>query len=116
DPGSVQFNSPGTFTVTFRVTDSLGLADPTPPTRTITVQGPAATLIPKTTWALHYVDSQEISAGNWAATNAFDGNPNTLWHTQYSANQPPHPHEIQINLGGVHNISGFRHLPRQDGN
>lgn len=37
DPGAVPFNTPGTFTVTFTVTDSLGLADPTPDTRTVTV-------------------------------------------------------------------------------
>ncbi|QTD51163.1 PKD domain-containing protein [Sulfidibacter corallicola] len=41
DPGSVTFDSPGTFTVSFTVTDSLGLADPTPDTVTITVQAPA---------------------------------------------------------------------------
>ena len=38
DPGLVQFNNPGTFDVTFTVTDSLGFFDPTPDTRTITVQ------------------------------------------------------------------------------
>ena len=37
DPGSVQFNTAGSFTVSFTVTDSLGLADPTPATRIITV-------------------------------------------------------------------------------
>ena len=36
-PGLVQFNSPGTFTVSFTATDSLGLSDPTPDTRVITV-------------------------------------------------------------------------------
>ena len=38
DPGPKQFNNTGTFVVTFTVTDSLGLSDPTPDTRTITVQ------------------------------------------------------------------------------
>src|SRR3990172_5722120 len=37
DPGAVTFNTPGTYTVTFTVTDSLGLADPTPDSRVITV-------------------------------------------------------------------------------
>jgi PKD repeat protein len=37
DPGTVVFGTPGTYTVTFTVTDALGLADPTPDTRTITV-------------------------------------------------------------------------------
>ena len=37
DPGAVRFDVPGTFTVTFTVTDSLGVADPTPGTRTVRV-------------------------------------------------------------------------------
>ena len=38
DPGLKQFNTAGTFTVSFTVTDALGLADPTPATRIVTVQ------------------------------------------------------------------------------
>src|SRR4029079_5505790 len=41
DPGSVVFATAGTYTVTFTVRDSLGLADPTPDSRVITVN-PAA--------------------------------------------------------------------------
>jgi hypothetical protein len=37
DPGDVTFNTVGTFTVIFTVTDAAGLSDPTPDTRTITV-------------------------------------------------------------------------------
>jgi PKD repeat protein len=37
DPGPVTFSTPGTYTVTFTVTDNLGLADPTPDSRMITV-------------------------------------------------------------------------------
>jgi hypothetical protein len=37
DPDIVTFDTPGSFTVTFVVTNSLGVADPTPDTRTITV-------------------------------------------------------------------------------
>ena len=41
DPGRVTFNDVGTFTVTLLVTDSLGLSDPTPATRRITVELPS---------------------------------------------------------------------------
>ena len=40
DPGAVVFNTVGTFTVSFRVTDAAGLPDPTPATRTVTVNAP----------------------------------------------------------------------------
>ncbi len=43
DPGSLTFNSAGTYTVTFTVTDSLGLRDPTPDSITITVNDPTPT-------------------------------------------------------------------------
>lgn len=75
----------------------------------------SAQVIPKTNWSLKYVDSQETSCGNWAAINFFDGNPTTFWLTQFCAASPPPPHEIQINLGGAYNITGFQYLPRQDG-
>jgi PKD repeat protein len=46
-PGAHTYAAAGTFTVTFTATDSLGLADPNPPTRTITVT-PVAVNAPPT--------------------------------------------------------------------
>ncbi|MCG8428092.1 MAG: PKD domain-containing protein [Chromatiales bacterium] len=43
DPGSITFNTAGTFTVSLVVTDSLGLSDSTPATRRITVNDAAPT-------------------------------------------------------------------------
>ncbi|MBI4687070.1 MAG: discoidin domain-containing protein [Nitrospirae bacterium] len=54
DPGAKQFNTPGTYTVTFTVTDSLGASDPTPATRVITVLNTSGGIIPKTSWTLKY--------------------------------------------------------------
>ena len=114
DPGLTQFNSAGVFTVSFTVTDSLGLADPTPDVRIITVLGPPQVL-PKTGWSLLFVDSEELIAEDGAAVNAFDDDPLTEWRAAYFPASTPHPHEIQINLGGAYHLSGFRQLPRQDG-
>ena len=67
-------------------------------------------------WSLHYVDSQELgSSGFGAAVHAFDGNPATIWHTEWLLTRPSCPHEIQFNLGAVYSIDGVRYLPRQDG-
>jgi hypothetical protein len=41
-PGAHTYTASGTYTVTFTVTDADGLADPTPDTRTITVEGGGA--------------------------------------------------------------------------
>jgi endo-alpha-N-acetylgalactosaminidase len=76
---------------------------------------PVAANIPHTSWSLKYADSQELTAQNGAATNAFDGNTGTMWHTQYSSSTPACPHEIQINLGKSYSVSSFSYLPRQDG-
>jgi lysophospholipase L1-like esterase len=84
---------------------------------TFTVTSGSGNLISKSNWTLLFVDSQDVLGGNYAATNSFDGNVNTMWATRwFNINPPPPPpHEIQINLGAVHNVSGFRYLPRQDG-
>ncbi len=115
NPGAVTFPNTGVYTVTFTVTDSLGLADPTPATRTITVgsgSGPI-TLIPQASWTLRFVDSEETFSWDGAGTNAFDNNPNTSWVTQFTDGGPGLPHEIQIDLGAVENLTQFRYLPHQ---
>ena len=77
---------------------------------------PADSPISRASWTVHMVDSQDTQGGNYAAANAFDGNPATMWHTQWFSASPPPPHEIQINLGATYQVTGFRYLPRQDGN
>lgn len=80
-------------------------------TNTATFAYPMA-MIPSSNWSLHFVDSEE--AEGYSSTNAFDGNQNTFWHTEWRLKPTPPPHEIQINLGNSHKIDGFRYLPRQD--
>ena len=46
--------------------------------------------------------------------NGFDDNVSTIWHTQWYEADPPHPHEIRIDLGGYYYIGGFGYLPRQN--
>ena len=80
-----------------------------------TATNTADALIPQSGWSLHFVDSEEAVGENGIGSNAFDGDPATFWHTMWAGGDPPPPHEIQIDLGGVFNINGLRYLPRQDG-
>jgi hypothetical protein len=59
------------------------------------------------------VDSEETDAAPNQAFRAFDGDPTTFWHTQWSAADPPHPHFLAVDLGAVYRIGGFDYLPRQ---
>jgi hypothetical protein len=118
-PGDIIFENTGIFTVTFTVTDSEGTADPTPDTRVITVveQSQVSGPIAKTDWQLVYADSEELVAFDGAATNAFDGDPSTYWHTQWSGgtDDPGHPHEIIIDLGHTYDLDGFSYEPYKRG-
>jgi hypothetical protein len=82
----------------------------------VTVSVPNSGAILQNDWSLVYVDSEELDATeNGAATNAFDNDDTTFWHTEWYLSHPAHPHEIQIDLGGSYYVDGFRYLPRQDG-
>jgi hypothetical protein len=61
------------------------------------------------------VDSQETLSGNYADTQALDGDPATMWHTEWSQRTAPLPHAITLDLGREYLVGGFRYLPRQDG-
>ena len=71
--------------------------------------------IPQWNWTLLSVDSEDLEGGYYAAVNAFDGDPTTMWVTQWYSASPLPPHEIVIDLGAQYNVNGFRYLPRQDG-
>lgn len=115
NPGAVTFPQPGVYVVTLTVVDALGAADPTPATRTITVEGSAAgvSLVPQSNWSLLSVSSEETQFLNGSGWNAFDGNPNTSWVTQFTNGGPSPPHEIRIDLGASYELGGFRYLPHQ---
>jgi hypothetical protein len=79
-----------------------------------TEEPPAGSTLPQAEWKLVYTDSEETVGEDGAAVNAFDGNATTIWHTQWSGANPPHPHEIQIDLGQIYELSGFIYLPRSN--
>jgi hypothetical protein len=54
-------------------------------------------------------------APGYEGYRAMDGNPNTLWHTDWQLENPSHPHELAIDLGAPYEIGGFVYLPRPGG-
>lgn len=47
---------------------------------------------------------------------AFDGNPDTLWHTQFTVEKPGFPHELVVEFKQPLTLRGITTLPRQDRN
>ncbi len=62
-------------------------------------------------WKVIHADSVEPGS---PAANAIDGDPSTIWHTEWKKNKPKHPHEIQIDLGETTTINSVRYTPRQE--
>jgi len=67
-------------------------------------------------WKVVYADSEETNEANNIASNVFDLQESTFWHTDYSTIKPAHPHQIVIDLGEEKVITGFSYLPRAEAN
>ena len=116
DPGYIKFKNAGTYVVKFTTVDALGRSDSAPATRVINVEvNNSDFLLSQAGWSLQYVDSEELVGVDGAATNAFDGNSATIWHTEWLNSNPPPPHEVQLDLGSAYEIFALHYLPRQDG-
>jgi beta-galactosidase len=76
--------------------------------------GPDGKDLPRDAWRVVYADSEEVDGDDGRADNVFDLQPTTFWHTQWEAAQPPHPHQIVLDLGSEQTVTGLRYLPRQD--
>jgi hexosaminidase len=70
---------------------------------------------PTTPVAVVDVSSEETVGEDGAAANAIDGDPATIWHTEWSQATPSHPHQISVDLGAPMEVCAFRYLPRQTG-
>lgn len=65
-------------------------------------------------WKIVYVDSEEKDAANNVASNVYDLQESTFWHTNYSGASTKHPHQIVIDLGQNVKVTGFSYLPRAE--
>lgn len=70
--------------------------------------------LPRESWKVIYADSEEVDGDDGRADNVFDLQATTVWHSEWQAAQPKHPHQIVIDLGRLQTVTGLRYLPRQD--
>jgi len=66
----------------------------------------------KEQWKIFWVSSEETSAESADAENILDGQPATIWHSEYSKTKPGFPHRLVIDLGSSTEAWGLRYLPR----
>ncbi len=69
--------------------------------------------IPHTKWSIAACSSEERKAEDGSAENLVDGQTANMWHSQWQARQPRHPHYFVIDLGKVESVGGFNFTPRQ---
>jgi len=58
------------------------------------------------------ISASSFESGEGEPIHAIDGDPETFWHTAYSAQEPRHPHFIEIDLGRTERIVAFSAMPR----
>ncbi len=58
------------------------------------------------------VDSE---ASGYEGFRAMDGNPETMWHTDFQFQETRHPHEFVVDLGASYQLDGVAYLPRPGG-
>lgn len=76
--------------------------------------GESGQVLPRTGWKVS-ADSQEVAGENGAVGNAIDGDAATIWHTQWQAANPVHPHWIVVDMGSAQRVTGLRYTPRSGG-
>lgn len=74
---------------------------------TMTVSGK----VPQEPWTV--ITSSEQSGA--AASQVFDGDPETSWHSKYSGEKALAPHWIGLRFSEPQNLEGISYLPRQGG-
>lgn len=74
---------------------------------------PTGGLLPKARWKIHSASSENIS-NQKHARQAIDGDPHTIWHSQFRPDIKSHPHELIIDMGESVEFNVVAYLARQD--
>lgn len=77
----------------------------------------AGQVIDRVGWVASADSEETVFVGGAPARLAIDGVAASIWHTAwFQVNPPPpHPHTLEVDMGALHEVSGFRYLGRQDG-
>lgn len=75
---------------------------------------PCYTAIARTDWEASADSAQLTGNEQDPARNMIDGNPATIWHTQWTPTQTPYPHWLQVDMGRVNEVCRLSYLPRQN--
>ena len=59
--------------------------------------------------------SASSHANNGPASRAFDGDPQTIWHSNYGKSTPTFPHHLTLDFGETRTLKGATYVPRADG-
>ncbi|MCK5821936.1 MAG: discoidin domain-containing protein [Bacteroidales bacterium] len=116
----VVLGTPGSYSVTLAVTKDGQTYVKTIPDMVSTTTCPSVgdctnpAELPKDTWRLLYVDSEERNSSGHGI-NAIDNDPSTIWHTKWSTGTDPYPHEFQVDMVTRFSVHKFIYLPRQSG-
>jgi galactose oxidase len=76
----------------------------------INILGGPDPVLPRDSWTIS-ADSENTAIGN-VASQAIDGDINTIWHTQYSGSVVAFPHSFTIDHGSSVAVSGLSYPPR----
>lgn len=69
-------------------------------------------VLSKNKWSILWVSSEEVTAEAGDAENMLDGQPSSIWHSEYKQNNPNFPHRVVIDLGEPTDLGGLRYLAR----
>ncbi len=58
--------------------------------------------------------SADSYAPSYSPAQAGDGDPATIWHTEFIGATPGYPHELVVDLGSLRRVEGLLYVPRQD--
>ncbi|SEG89894.1 endo-alpha-N-acetylgalactosaminidase [Actinacidiphila yanglinensis] len=89
-------------------------------TKTVTADAKAtvasrALLPPGSMTATADSENRSSGAAEGPVANVLDGDPGTIWHTDYTDTEAPYPHWVTLKLSGPADIDGFGYLDRQSG-